>query len=86
MNFKGLEEKNVNDLVNTFNVDEKENSDPGNLENLENVSSREITNLNELNKPKANESEAVPNTIPEYQKENNRESNDAVSLKVSFNR
>ena len=82
MKFKGLEEKKVNGKVDTFDIDEKENSGPGNLENLQHVSSRENTNLNELNKSKVSESKAVPNTIPEYQDENNRESIDEVSLKV----
>ena len=85
MNFKELEKKNIDVLVDTFNIDEKANSDTGNLENLDYISSRDATNLYELNKSKVTESEAVPNTIPEHQDENNRESMDQISSKVSFN-
>ena len=72
-------------MVDTFNIDEKANSDTGNSKNLEHISSRDSTNLYELQKSKVDESEAVPNTIPEHQDEINRESMDQISPKVSFN-
>ena len=78
--------KIIDDIVETFNIDEKENSDPANLENLEHNSSLDTINFDELNKLKVSESalKSAPNDIPEYQDESNRESINASDLKVYF--
>ena len=76
--------KIIDDIVETFNIDEKENSGPANLENLEHNSSLDTINFDELNKLKFSESESAPNDIPEYQDESNRESINASDLKVYF--
>ena len=76
--------KILDDLVESFNIDEKENSGPANLENLEHNSSLDTINFDELNKLKVSESESAPNDIPEHQDESNRESMDASDPKVYF--
>ena len=78
--------KIIDDIVETFNIDEKENSGPANLENLEHNSSLDTINFDELNKLKVSESalKSAPNDIPEYQDESNRESINASDLKVYF--
>ena len=74
----------MDDLVETSDIDERENSDPANLENLEHNSSLDTINFDESNKLRVSESESAPNDIPEYQDESNRESMDASDLKVYF--
>ena len=78
--------KIIDDIVETFNIDERENSDPANLENLEHNSSLDTINFDELNKLKVSESalKSAPNDIPEYQDESNGESINASDLKVYF--